>query len=139
MFGIPAATQFKIAEVEFHSGARVNHWQEKAAFGNMMEFDSAATPATAAEQAIARSQVIDLTSKMRADGTLAWDVPAGKWNILRMGYSLTGEKNHPATPEATATKSTSSAASTWKRMYTTMWARYRMHWVRISARASAIF
>jgi hypothetical protein len=30
-----------------------------------------------------------------------WDVAAGKWVILRMGYSLTGEKNHPASPEAT--------------------------------------
>jgi hypothetical protein len=28
-------------------------------------------------------------------------VPAGKWVILRMGYSLTGQKNAPATPEAT--------------------------------------
>ena len=38
---------------------------------------------------------------MRKDGTLEWDVPRGKWVILRLGYSLTGEKNHPATPEAT--------------------------------------
>ncbi|GAJ16236.1 unnamed protein product, partial [marine sediment metagenome] len=32
------------------------------------------------------------------DGSLQWDVPAGKWTILRMGYSLTGAKNRPATP-----------------------------------------
>lgn len=100
-FPIPTAHSFKIAEIEFHSGPRVNHWQEKAAFGNMMEFDSAATPPVPAEQAVARDQVIDITSKMRGDGSLEWDVPPGRWIILRMGYSLTGEKNHPATPEAT--------------------------------------
>ncbi len=99
--GLPPARQFNIAEIEFHSGPRVNHWQEKAAFANMFEFESAATPAVPAELVIARKNVINLTSKMRKDGTLDWEVPAGKWVILRMGYSLTGEKNHPATPEAT--------------------------------------
>ena len=48
-----------------------------------------------------REDVIDLTSKMRPDGTLEWNVPPGRWMILRMGYSLVGTKNHPATPEAT--------------------------------------
>jgi alpha-L-rhamnosidase len=38
---------------------------------------------------------------MEPDGTLSWKVPPGDWVILRMGYSLTGEKNQPATPEAT--------------------------------------
>jgi hypothetical protein len=46
-------------------------------------------------------QVIDLTSKMRADGTLDWTPPAGRWVVLRFGYSLTGARNSPASPEAT--------------------------------------
>jgi hypothetical protein len=45
--------------------------------------------------------VIDLTSKMQADGTLQWTPPAGDWVVLRFGYSLLGITNHPATPEAT--------------------------------------
>ncbi len=35
---------------------------------------------------------------MDTDGTLHWDVPAGRWTILRMGYSLTGAKNRPSVP-----------------------------------------
>lgn len=93
--------KFDIAEVEFHNGPRVNHWQEKAAFANMLDYDSVATPPTPKERVIATSNVIDLTSKMQKDGSLNWDVPAGKWVIQRLGYSLTGEKNHPATREAT--------------------------------------
>ena len=27
--------------------------------------------------------------------------PAGKWIVLRLGYGITGEVNHPATPAAT--------------------------------------
>ncbi|MGD1156922.1 MAG: glycosyl hydrolase [Terriglobia bacterium] len=99
-FPLPAPGSVNLAEIEL-SGPRVNHWQGKAAFGNTTEFSSIATPRAAGQDVVARKEVIDLTSKMRPDGTLDWDVPAGKWAILRMGYSLTGEKNHPASPEAT--------------------------------------
>ncbi len=99
-FPTPAARTISLAEIEL-SGPRVNHWQGKAAFGNTIEFQSIATPSVSKSEAIARKDVIDLTSKMRPEGKLDWDVPSGKWVILRLGYSLTGEKNHPASPEAT--------------------------------------
>ena len=49
--------------------------------------------------AIQRGAVIDLTSKMTTDGKLTWQVPAGRWVILRVGYTPTGVENHPA-PES---------------------------------------
>ena len=33
---------------------------------------------------------------MDAAGRLAWDVPAGKWTILRLGHTSTGMENQPA-------------------------------------------
>jgi hypothetical protein len=99
-FHLPATRSANLAEIEF-SGPRVNHWEGKAAFGNATEFQSIATPEVPESEAIARKDVVDLTSKMKPDGTLDWEVPAGRWVILRLGYSLTGEKNHPASPEAT--------------------------------------
>ena len=50
---------------------------------------------------ISTSDVIDLTSKLNADGTLNWTAPAGEWKIVRFGYSFMGINNHPASPEAT--------------------------------------
>ncbi|MBK5202514.1 MAG: hypothetical protein JJE45_02175 [Prolixibacteraceae bacterium] len=47
------------------------------------------------------SKVIDLTKNMSSDGTLRWNVPAGKWVILRTGMTPTGTTNAPASPEAT--------------------------------------
>src|SRR5207245_7972934 len=70
-------------------------------FATLTEPSTAGTPMVPPDQAIAKSNVVDLTAKMGKDGALDWDVPAGRWVVLRMGYSLTGEKNHPATPEAT--------------------------------------
>ena len=48
---------------------------------------------------------MDLTGRMQADGRLDWDAPPGRWAVLRMGWSLTGTENHPATPEATGLES----------------------------------
>ncbi|MCX6997424.1 MAG: glycosyl hydrolase [Kiritimatiellaeota bacterium] len=41
-------------------------------------------------------KLIDLTSRVRADGKLAWDVPAGEWTIMRMGRRSTGANTRPA-------------------------------------------
>ncbi|MGI9072601.1 MAG: glycosyl hydrolase [Bryobacteraceae bacterium] len=101
MIGIPTPREFKIAEIALSSAPRVNFWEDKASFGTLLGSDTGTTPPVPANEAIARKDIIDLTSKMRHDGTLDWNVPEGNWVILRMGYSLTGEKNHPATPEAT--------------------------------------
>lgn len=92
------ASEYVLREAILHSGARVHRWEEKAGFSFLFEYESVPSPDVADETVIHRSDVIDLTSKMAADGTLEWDVPAGKWTILRMGYSLTGAKNRPAMP-----------------------------------------
>jgi hypothetical protein len=46
-------------------------------------------------------EVLNLSGKMSADGTLHWDAPEGNWAILRFGYTTTGATNGPATPEGT--------------------------------------
>jgi hypothetical protein len=40
--------------------------------------------------------VVMLTDKMSADGTLKWNAPAGDWTIVRFGHTSTGRTNHPA-------------------------------------------
>jgi len=32
--------------------------------------------------------VVDLTSKVGLDGKLRWDAPEGRWELLRIGYTL---------------------------------------------------
>ena len=34
-------------------------------------------------------EVVDLTSKLKPDGTLEWDVPEGDWTIVRTGHRMT--------------------------------------------------
>ncbi|MDR2469045.1 MAG: glycosyl hydrolase, partial [Tannerella sp.] len=46
--------------------------------------------------AIDRSRVIDLTDKMDAGGRLQWDVPEGKWTIMRFVMRNNGVVSRPA-------------------------------------------
>ncbi len=93
------APQYTLTEAIFYSDARVNRWEDKGAFGSLMDrYDVAPTPAAPERAEIARGDMLDLTGKLDKDGTLHWDVPAGNWTILRMGYSLTGARNRPAVP-----------------------------------------
>ncbi|MEI8291450.1 MAG: glycosyl hydrolase [Verrucomicrobiota bacterium] len=50
---------------------------------------------------VQRRDLLDLTSKLTADGKLNWRAPAGKWVVLRLGCTLTGRNNHPAPAEGT--------------------------------------
>ena len=60
---------------------------------------SAANAGNSIVGAIQRGEMVDLTSKLAADGTLTWRVPAGNWIILRFGYTPTGKNNHPSPKE----------------------------------------
>jgi hypothetical protein len=95
----PAPPAIQIAELVLHPAARVNRFEDKAAFAATIGLYDMATPAF--HDAVPKSDVVDLTSKMRPDGTLDWTPPAGRWVVLRLGYSLTGHQNSPASPEAT--------------------------------------
>lgn len=99
-YRIPAvlSTPFRISRFQLHGATPVHWFEEKAGFGTVPNYYEIATPEA---DGIGKSDVIDLTHKMRPDGTLEWQAPAGDWMVLRMGYSLTGATNAPAPPEAT--------------------------------------
>jgi hypothetical protein len=93
-----AADRYSLLEWKLHTGGRIHRWEEKAGFGHLFEYDTVSGPSVPRAAAIMSRRIVDLTSKVAADGTLDWDVPDGRWTVLRFGYSLTGAKNRPATP-----------------------------------------
>ena len=95
----PAGTQ--IAELVLNTGAYVNNFEDKAGFSTTSGADFVSSPTPEMKNAIPKSDVVDLTSMMDAEGNLQWDVPQGRWDIIRIGYTLTGQRNKPASPELT--------------------------------------
>ena len=75
-------------------GAKLSNLAEKsfAVRGTARRDKGTAAPGTV----VARKAVVELTAKMASDGKLTWDVPAGDWTILRVGYICNGRCNHPA-------------------------------------------
>ncbi|TCS14942.1 glycosyl hydrolase [Caulobacter sp. BK020] len=97
----PGKTGYAITRLALHSGARINGFEAKAGFEPSIHEDVATTPDAPAGTVIDPAKVVDLTGKLRPDGTLDWTPPKGRWTIVRLGWSLTGAVNAPAEPSAT--------------------------------------
>jgi hypothetical protein len=75
---------------------RIKDIQAKAAFiSQEVPFNKLPEPLPI-EKTIPRGSIQDLTIKMSKDGRLVWDVPPGKWSVVRFGHTPTGKDNHPA-------------------------------------------
>jgi hypothetical protein len=101
MFGIPTPTSHKISELAFEAAARVQRFEDKAGWSATAGLQDDPTPEPTADAVVRGADVIDLTDRLKADGTLDWTPPSGRWVVLRFGYSLTGRQNNPASPEGT--------------------------------------
>ncbi len=92
---------YSITELVLHSGARVNEFEKRAGFSAALDYDAIQDPTVAPQSMVPSADVIDLTGKMKANGSLDWTPPAGNWMVLRIGASLTGHENGPAPADAT--------------------------------------
>lgn len=97
----PPPRQVRVTDMQLSPEARVDKFELKAGFDVSADYYALGTDATSGPIGAAPATVIDLTSRMSTDGLLDWSPPPGQWRVLRLGYSLLGVTNHPATPEAT--------------------------------------
>lgn len=87
-----------VTEFALHADARVNRFEDKAGWGVLEDYEAVATPDGG--PGIPADGVLDLTDLLRADGTLDWSPPPGHWRVLRLGWSLTGRRDTPASAES---------------------------------------
>jgi hypothetical protein len=97
-FGQPARS-FPLSEVTLHAQGRVHRVEEKAGFAASGDYYALDTPPDAHGTPL--REIVDLSARLRPDGSLDWTAPPGRWTVLRFGYSLTGKENAPAPVEAT--------------------------------------
>jgi hypothetical protein len=87
-----------LSAVELQPTPRIEDISGKAAFMRQEVFEE--EPAGSSDWVVPQGQIVDLTNKMDSEGRLSWDVPAGKWTVLRIGHTSTGKANHPAPLES---------------------------------------
>jgi len=120
----PPPDVLPINELVLTGEASIHSFEDKAAFitnGNYYALPSG-TPGNAAPKV---SEIVDLTVRMRPDGHLDWTPPPGHWEVLRIGYSLTGAMNRPASPEGTGLEVDKLDAAAVKRYMERYLAMYR--------------
>ncbi|NLG13209.1 MAG: hypothetical protein GX561_03250 [Lentisphaerae bacterium] len=84
-----------VRSFQLYPFSRIGNIRAKALYSYGIYDPDAIEPSP--DEIIKESDIIDLSSKMDADGKLEWDAPAGRYVICRFGYSLTGKRNHPTT------------------------------------------
>ena len=90
----------KLGKILFFSSARNDDWEAQA--GWTLRTLMRNPPAKQNPAAWVKSaEVRNVTEFMKPDGTFAWDAPAGKWAIVRVGHVNTMRKNGPAPKEGT--------------------------------------
>ncbi len=99
-FGQSAPVQ-QLVQFQLFPEARVNAAEAKAGFSIAENYFTLDQNVGGDVAGVAPEAVIDISAHMTQGGHLDWTPPAGRWKILRLGYSLTGKTNHPATAEAT--------------------------------------
>jgi hypothetical protein len=99
-----AAPPYALHQFRLTGEAVVDQFESKAGFTLASDYFALGQVADAAKGA-GSAQVVDLTAKVAADGTLDWKAPAlpkgQMWRVIRLGHSLLGTTNHPAPAEAT--------------------------------------
>jgi hypothetical protein len=100
MVPAPRRVTYAVSRLQLHGGARINGFEAKAGFQPSVD-GHVVTPEPPAGALIDPGKVLDLTSRLRSDGTLDWTPPRGRWTLVRLGWSLTGAVNAPAEPAAT--------------------------------------
>lgn len=126
VFAQPSAPTLPIGELRLSPEAKIDQYEAKAGYAIVADYGALSAGAPQDGPAIDPAKVIDITSHMAPDGTLDWMAPKGSdWRILRMGYSLTGKTNHPATPEATGLEVDKYDAAAVRRYLDTYLGMYR--------------
>jgi hypothetical protein len=99
--GLAKPKGIPLSELALRTIGTVDRFEVKSNFWVANDYYAIPTPSVGNGAPVAKSDVIDLTSKMSPDGSLDWTPPNGRWVIIRLGYSLAGHQNGPASAEAT--------------------------------------
>ncbi|PWS28827.1 DNA-binding protein [Pedobacter yonginense] len=82
----------KLMNLELSSEAQVNQFEGKN--GSIWRISKRTTQDQIPESlCVPLNRIINLSNKLRADGSLDWKVPSGNWTILRIGHTSTGQTN----------------------------------------------
>ena len=96
----PRSHAIKLGKIHLFSSARNDDWEAQAGWTlrRLMRNPSAKQSEAAW---VKSAEVRDVSKFMKPDGTFAWDAPAGRWAVVRVGHVNSMRRNGPAPKEGT--------------------------------------
>jgi hypothetical protein len=96
----PELQSLQFSELELEPAYRIPWFQSKTGAGPMpARADSASLTQIPNSAAIKPEQVVDLSARVDATGTLTWQVPDGAWTILQIASSPIGTTTRTVWPQ----------------------------------------
>lgn len=80
-----------LSEIMIHGSSRLNNWIEKTNYASIPVRFEENSQMVEPDQSIPSSAVVNVTSYMDKNGNLKWKAPKGRWTIVRIGSTTTGE------------------------------------------------
>jgi len=82
----------KLLNLELFAEAKINQFEGKN--GSVWRVSNRSTSGEIPKElCIPLSQLINITDRLQADGSVNWTPPSGNWTILRIGHTSTGHTN----------------------------------------------
>lgn len=108
-----AGQDMPFGNVVLSAQAKMDQWEEKAAL-NSEYIEKDLTPNYEKSAIIDSNKIVDLTAKMDKNGKLDWNVPAGKWVIMRFIRVPIGVKTKHGRPNLMGLESDKLSAEATK-------------------------
>ncbi len=94
-FRFTTAQPVRVTELQLSADSRNPDWTFKTNLARRRDQEPVLAKGSGdstpdAGRAIDPDRVVDISSRMDAQGVLSWQAPAGKWTILRIGHTPTG-------------------------------------------------
>ena len=97
--GAAKGLDLQLGNVQLHGEALIDQWEAQVGQRASISSIPIAPLPTKGEEVIDPEKIVDLTSHVDAGGRLEWDVPPGRWTILRFGHTPTGSGTKHGRPE----------------------------------------
>lgn len=82
----------KLLNLELFAEAKINQFEGKN--GSVWRVSDRGTSSEIPKElCVPLAQLINITDRLKADGSLNWSPPAGNWTVLRIGHTSTGHTN----------------------------------------------
>lgn len=116
-FRVETEVDFDLMEMDLSNTQRFENMLARTSLFQREDVQIKALKQPDQSMIIKKEDLIDLSADLEVNGQLKTQLPAGKWTIMRFGYTSTGATNGPASKEGTGLEADKMSKASFKIFY----------------------